>query len=102
MTLDDARERIRKGEYLVSQHAFIESAKDKVEDADIRSAIFDGEVLETYPLDKRGMSILVGGKTLDGRPLHVVVGLAYDEPVIITAYVPAPPKWISPGERGGS
>ena len=96
------RDRIRAGRYIVSQHAFIESARDEVEDADIRSAVFNGAIIESYPDDKRGASVLVSGTTSTGRPLHVVVGVAYEEAVIITVYLPTPPKWTSPSERGGS
>lgn len=86
----------------MSQHAFIESAKEKIEDQDILFAILNGETVESYPDDTRGSSLLISGRMTDGRPLHIVLGVALEELVIITVYIPVPPKWKSPTERGGS
>ncbi|HLB24908.1 MAG TPA: DUF4258 domain-containing protein [Nitrospirota bacterium] len=102
MTFDEIRDKIKNNNFIISQHAFIESAKEKIEDEDIRYAILNGAVIEAYPEDTRGSSLLVSGKIRDGKPLHVVLGIALDEPVIITVYIPSPPKWKSPTERGGS
>jgi len=101
MTFEEVRDKISSGKFIISQHAFIESARDRIEDEDIRFAIINGEAIEVYPDDRRGESILVSGRCRDGKPLHAVVGIAQDEPVIITVYVPTPPKWTSPRERGG-
>lgn len=102
MTLEEIRDKIRNKRYIISQHAFIEGAKEKIEDEDIRFAILNGEIIESYPEDARGSSLLISGGIADGRPLHIVLGAALYELVIITVYIPAPPKWKSPTERGGS
>lgn len=102
MTFDEIRDKIKNNKFLISQHAFIESAKEEIEDEDIRQAILNGAVIETYPEDARGSSLLVSGKARNEKPLHVVLGIALEELVIITVYIPSPPKWTSPTERGGS
>ena len=83
----------------MSQHAVIESAKDMVDDEDIEKAISNGMLLEDYPDDKRGHSCLICGKMKDGRYLHVVAGIAEENAVIITTYLPSPNKWETPFKR---
>ena len=101
MTFEEVKDKISKREYLISQHAFIESAKDGIEDEDIRHSILKGKIIEDYPDDARGRSVLISGPIRDGRYLHVVVGVEKERPVIITVYMPLPPKWINPETRGG-
>lgn len=97
--IDKIKEKVLKGEYLVSQHALIESAKDMVDDEDIEEAIANGMPLEDYPDDKRGHSCLICGKMTDGGYLHIVVGMLKENAVIITTYLPSPEKWETPMKR---
>jgi len=53
-----------------------------------------------YYDDKRGKSCLVVGFTSLGKPIHIVCGTNDDCLVIITVYIPTPPKFISPFQRG--
>ena len=73
-------------------------AERNISDEQVRKAVLDGEVLETYEEDTREKCYLVLGK----GPIHVVVGYnQYRElAIIITTYIPESPKWISPRERG--
>ena len=83
----------------MSQHAIVESANDMVDDEEIEVAIANGALVEDYPDDKRGHSCLICGKMRDGRYLHVVAGMAEENAVIITTYLPSPNKWETPFKR---
>jgi len=95
----DSREKIKEGKYFMSQHAVVESAKDMVDDEDIAAAILVGELIEDYPDDKRGHSCLICGMMKDGRHLHIVAGMAKENAVIITTYLPSSDKWETPFKR---
>ena len=69
--------------------------------SEIEESIFDGSILESYPDDKRGASCLVVGFTKDGKPIHVVCGKNGDFLVLITIYIPTPPKFKNPYQRSG-
>ncbi|MBI3972422.1 MAG: DUF4258 domain-containing protein [Chloroflexi bacterium] len=56
-------------------------------------------MLENYPEHRRGACCLIGGTTSTGRPIHVVCTTARPMLIIITAYEPQPPKWITPTQR---
>ena len=47
-----------------------------------------------------GNSSLIVGFTNSGKPVHVVCGLNENSLVIITVYIPGPPKFKNPYERG--
>ncbi|MEW6687102.1 MAG: DUF4258 domain-containing protein [Candidatus Edwardsbacteria bacterium] len=68
----------------------------RIFDHEIYEAVYDGEVIEEYPEDKPYPSILIFGKTIVERPLHIVC--AYNEAenlvIIITVYQPNPALWI--------
>lgn len=67
--------------------------------AEVLEAIKTSQIIENYQDHKRGACCLLFGLTSRGRPLHVVCTTSLPSLVIITVYVPAPPKWISPKER---
>lgn len=56
-------------------------------------------VLEGYPQHRRGPCCLLSGETGDGRPLHVVCTTDLPAVIIITAYEPKPPRWVTPSQR---
>lgn len=90
---------VARGEYIVTRHADEERRNDDISVSSLERVLTDAEILEDYPEDKRGRSCLVLG-WLGERPVHVVCGAnKYDWLVIITVYIPMPPKWISPTER---
>ncbi|TEB04386.1 hypothetical protein Psch_04113 [Pelotomaculum schinkii] len=95
------RDKILKGEWVLSRHARIRAGQRCIRDFDLVIAIANGEIIEDYPEDQRGHSCLVLGHTKDGQPVHSVC--AFDPSgtfVIITAYFPEPPKWKDPKTRG--
>ena len=57
--------------------------------AEVRDAVFYGEVIESYPEDSRGESYLVF-HTKQDRVSHVVCTPKAEYLAIITAYLPAP------------
>ncbi len=61
--------------------------------ADVRKVIEDGEIIEDYPDDPRGHSCLVLGRSVDGRPLHVVCAPKDEYLAVITAYIPDQAQW---------
>lgn len=67
--------------------------------AEIEESIVSGAILESYGDDPRGSSCLVVGFTKQGKPIHAVCGRSGNDLVLITVYIPSPPKFISPFER---
>ncbi len=61
--------------------------------------ILNDEILEYYPDTGRGDSCLILG-FVEGKPIHVVCGWRADAVVVITVYIPKPPKFINPRTRG--
>ena len=68
--------------------------------SDVEEALLSGRILENYPEDKRGESCLVVGFSDSGVPVHIVCGERDGKVVIITVYIPRPPKFKTPYERG--
>lgn len=100
MTLEEIIKKVRNDEYDYTLHAEIERKADSLTFQQIESAIFEGEILEQYPDDGRGKSCLLLGFS-DNIPIHVVCGWRGQRIVIITVYVPKPPKFIDPWTRRG-
>jgi len=76
-------------------HALDEmNAEDEIITTDeVRSVIFNGEIIEDYPEDKRGHSCLMLGMPNNRRPVHVVCAPKEEYLAIITAYTPSLDKW---------
>lgn len=60
---------------------------------EVRYVVFDGEIIEDYPEDKRGHSCLMLGLPNNRRPVHVVCAAKEEYLAIITAYIPSLEKW---------
>jgi hypothetical protein len=63
--------------------------------SEVRKVVFDGEIIEDYPEDRRGHSCLMLGFGESGRPVHVVCAPKDDYLAVITAYLPSPEQWHS-------
>ncbi len=83
----------------VTQHARQEMAAEQITLDEVIAAIADGQILEDYPEHQRGACCLLYGCTHQGRPLHIVCTTTQPLLVIITVYVPLPPKWVSATRR---
>ena len=101
MKIEAIKAKVRNSEYFMSQHAIRESAKDGLADEDIEKAVLNGMIIEEYPSDPRGKSCLICGSIKEDKFVHVVIGSKENEIIIITVYIPEPPKWESPYKRGG-
>ncbi len=93
-------ERIRKGEYYFSKHGDQERQNDNLTIAEVEEALLGGRILEQYEDSGRGESCLVAGFTEAGKPIHIVCGRRGGWLVIITVYIPRPPKFKTLYERG--
>lgn len=60
---------------------------------EVRYVIFNGEIIEDYPEDKRGHSCLMFGVSNKKRHVHVVCTPKEDYLAIITVYIPTLEKW---------
>jgi len=95
---DDSRERLesirgafRLGRYEISRHAAGRMLRRGIRTDEIEQAIANAEVIEEYPQDKYGPSLLLLGSTRAGRPLHIQIALARMR--IVTVYEPDPSEW---------
>jgi hypothetical protein len=89
------RERVERGDYVISFTHTEKLRERKIGAEDIEEAIRNGVIIEDYPDDPRGPSGLILGRSR-GRTLHVVCGRLEEEQIlIITAYEPDPTEWQS-------
>lgn len=74
----------------------------KVFDREVYEAICSGEVIEKYPENKPYPSILIYGRTVASRPLHIACAYnkAENLAIVITVYQPNPELWIEYKMRG--
>jgi hypothetical protein len=99
MDIEDIKARVRNDQYAYTLHAEIERKADELTFAQIEEALLDGELLEQYPDTGRGESCLVVGFAGE-VPIHSVCGWRGEKIVLITVYIPRPPKFIDPWTRG--
>ena len=90
---------VRNNFYRYSLHAERERMNDDLTLDDVEESLFSGRILEQYKDTGRGESCLVVGFSNTGQPVHSVCGELRDQMVLITVYLPTPPKFINPFER---
>jgi hypothetical protein len=100
LKLEWIQESVKKGHYYYSKHGDQERQNDNLTIAEVEEALLSGRILEQYKDEGRGESCLVAGFTKAGKPIHVVCGIRGEWFVIITVYIPQPPKYKTPFERG--
>jgi len=83
----------------ITQHAHQAMVEDGITLDDVLQALAGGEILENYAEHRRGPCCLLNGLTPDGRSIHIVCTTARPVLVIITVYVPGPPRWATPTQR---
>lgn len=93
-------ERVKKNKYYFSKHGDHERQNENLLISEIEEALISGRILEKYEDSGRGASCLVIGYANSGKPIHIVCGQRAEELVIITVYIPQPPKFKTPYERG--
>jgi hypothetical protein len=99
MKIDEIKQLIRQNDYLYSLHADIERKADNLTLMQVEEALLNGQILESYPNTGRGKSCLIVGFAGD-LPIHVVCGWRGQKVVLVTVYIPQPPKFIDPWTRG--
>lgn len=98
MDIRDIQKRVQAGQFRLSIHAEIEAEADNLDISQIVDSILASEVLEQYPDTGRGESCLLVGFS-EKTPIHVVCGRRGENIIIITVYIPGPPKFIDPWTR---
>jgi hypothetical protein len=84
--IEDIKKQVKKGNHRFTIHGFERCIERNISPNDIEYAILTGEIIEDYPEDKYGPSLLIFGKTEKDRIIHVQCST---NPVwIITAYDP--------------
>lgn len=89
MNLKTIKEKVRKGEFDLSEHAHKERQVEKISIEEIKQTILENDIIEEYPNDPRGPSCLIGNENL-----HVVCGFRSKRVLIVTNYRPEEPIWI--------
>ena len=83
----------------ITVHAQQEMVEESINLDDVYEAVRIGKILENYPEHRRGACCLLHGRTCDGKPIHVVCTTVFPQLIIITAYLPKLPKWVTPTQR---
>ncbi len=81
----------------ITSHAQVEAFKDGLFLSDLRYTFEQGEVIEIYPDDHRGLLYTKLPKR--DLPIHIVVEDTLDAGVVVTAYLPDKRKWIADKQR---
>ena len=80
------------GNYRYTVHALQRTTERHITRLEIEQVVANAEVIEEYPQDKYGPSVLLFGETQAGRALHIHLCLP-PSVKIITAYEPDPDQW---------
>ncbi|HYN77049.1 MAG TPA: DUF4258 domain-containing protein [Lamprocystis sp. (in: g-proteobacteria)] len=95
-------DRVTAQRYRYSRHGDKERQNDRLSLLEVEEALLSGRILEQYPDTGRGESCLVAGFADDGKPVHIVCGRMDEWMIVVTVYVPTPPKFKTPFERGSN
>ena len=91
------RNQVRAKLYDLTQHATMARQKRGITEADIETALLNGEIIEVYDDDFPFPTCLVLGWRDTDKPLHVVCARVDTEPAlqVVTVYEPATERWLS-------
>ena len=87
------------GSLRLTQHAQQEMVEEAIRLDDLLHAIANGCILEDYPDHRRGACCLLYGTDADNRDIHVVCTTTLPTLIIVTAYLPKSPKWVTATQR---
>ena len=96
-TLPIIRSNVLAGRMRVSQHGIQELTDDNILLIDVIAGLASATVVEDYPDYAKGPCVLCLQRDGQGKPIHVLWGLAAqsrDVATIITAYRPDPERWM--------
>ncbi len=77
----------------VTKHARTRLEERGIRMDDIVTAIGNGEIIKEYADDKPLPSCLVLGKSMEDKPLHLVISRDEEFMYLITAYFPDSQQW---------
>ena len=90
------RKRFSDGQYSISDHAIMEARKDGIEPNTVEKlewVAINGEVIEEY-IDRERI-LIYAALVEHNLPVHIIVDHSFwEEPVIVTSYVPNRRYWI--------
>ena len=98
MEIKQLRKLIENGRFKLTLHAQRRLDQRQITIAELKAAIINGVIVETYSDDKPYPSCLVMGRVKGGFPLYVVCALS-DVVNIVTAHWMDPAKWLDPITR---
>ena len=98
MTIGQVQDRIRAGDYRISDHAVKRMIQKSIGRHEVDDALLPGKIIDEYPDDKYSPSCLIDGSTSDGKDLYIQVWLP-PQVVVITTYDPDPEEWIQSRNR---
>lgn len=92
---------VRNGDYLIRNHVVSHALKEGFTRQDMVAAIFNGQIIEAYPVDKR---VLVCGHAdlIKDTKIYLHIVCEHTDPVYIefvTAYIPDETLWERPAFR---
>ena len=94
--IKDLQDKFGQGDFEFSKHAVDQTILREISVQEIREAIKSAKIIEDYPEDKYGPSLLLFGITNDKRPLHIQCSYPSKPLVkVITVYEPDPDQWIA-------
>jgi len=95
ITYNEIRDLAEKDRIAFKKHAVLRMHQRKILADEVREVLLRSEVVENYPRDRPFPSYLVLGYTKRGRPLHAVVAVDVEEPIlwVITLYEPNLEEW---------
>jgi hypothetical protein len=94
--ISEIQTKIRNNNFEFSEHALTQSILRQISVQEVREAIETAELLEDYPQDKYGPSVLLVGFTIAQRPIHIQCSYPSRPTIkLITLYEPDPTKWIN-------
>ena len=94
MIIDDIQRLCESGSIRWTDHALKRIIQRGISQSDVKYALANGDIIEQYPNDYPYPSCLVLGVTTRSNHLHIVCGVGDGELWIISAYYPAPDKWV--------
>ena len=93
--IKDIKVKFGQGDYEFSKHAVDQTILREISVQEIREAIKSADIIEDYPEDKYGPSLLLFGLTKEKRPIHIQCSYPSRSLVkVITVYEPDPDHWI--------
>lgn len=98
-TLERIYEQSRSKNIRITQHAQEEMVEENIKLQELYEAISGAQILENYPVHRRGACCLISGFTKGKRPLHIVCTTMHPVLIVITVYEPKLPDWEMPTQR---